>query len=65
VRAVVAFFPVTDVAAWKSTTANADMPGYVTAVCEPGGVAPRSPGTRAGDIGAPVLLVHGDAAHLH
>jgi dipeptidyl aminopeptidase/acylaminoacyl peptidase len=60
-RAVVAFFPVTDVAAWKTTTANADIPGYVTAVCEPGGVAPRSPVTRAGDIGAPVLLVHGDA----
>lgn len=60
-RAVVAFFPVTDVAAWKNTTANADIPGYVTAVCEPGGVAPRSPVTRAGDIGAPVLLVHGDA----
>jgi dipeptidyl aminopeptidase/acylaminoacyl peptidase len=60
-RAVVAFFPVTDVASWKITTANADIPGYVTAVCEPGGVAPRSPVTRAGDIGAPVLLVHGDA----
>jgi dipeptidyl aminopeptidase/acylaminoacyl peptidase len=61
IRAVVAFFPVTDVAAWKATTANADIPGYVTAVCEPGGVAPRSPVTRAGDIGAPVLLIHGDA----
>jgi len=60
-RAVVAFYPVTDVAAWKTTTANADIPGYITAVCEPGGVAPRSPVTRAGDIGAPVLLVHGDA----
>jgi dipeptidyl aminopeptidase/acylaminoacyl peptidase len=60
-RAVVAYFPVTDVARWKATTANADIPGYVTAVCEPGGVAPRSPVAQAGRIAAPVLLVHGDA----
>ncbi len=61
VRAVVAVFPVTDVARWKATTANADIPGYVTAVCEPGGTASRSPVTRASSIAAPVLLVHGDA----
>jgi dipeptidyl aminopeptidase/acylaminoacyl peptidase len=60
-RAVVAYFPVTDVALWKTTTANPDIPGYITAVCEPGGAGARSPVTRAGDIGAPVLLVHGDA----
>lgn len=61
VRAVVAYYPVTDVARWKTTTTNADIPGYITAICEPGGTAPRSPVTRAGDIAAPVLLVHGDA----
>jgi dipeptidyl aminopeptidase/acylaminoacyl peptidase len=61
IRAVVAYYPVTDVALWKTTTANADIPGYITAVCEPGGVAARSPAARAADIGAPVLLVHGDA----
>ncbi len=60
-RAVVAYFPVTDVARWKVTTANADIPGYVTAVCEPGGVTSRSPLTQAPRIAAPVLLVHGDA----
>jgi len=60
-RAVVAYHPVTDVALWKATTANADTPGYVTAVCEPGGVSARSPVLRAGDIAMPVLLVHGDA----
>lgn len=60
-RAVVAYYPVTDVALWKTTTANADIPGYVTAVCEPGGVEPRSPVLRAGDIASPVLLIHGDA----
>jgi dipeptidyl aminopeptidase/acylaminoacyl peptidase len=61
IRAVVAYFPVTDVGLWKTTTTNADIPGYIAAVCEPGGTAPRSPVTRAADIGAPVLLVHGDA----
>jgi dipeptidyl aminopeptidase/acylaminoacyl peptidase len=60
VRAVIAYYPVTDVARWKTTTTNPDIPGYVTAVCEPGGVQPRSPALRAGDIEAPVLLVHGD-----
>lgn len=59
--AVVAYFPVTDVARWKTTTANADIPGYITAVCEPGGTAARSPVTRVNDIATPVLLVHGDA----
>ena len=60
-RGIVAYFPVTDVARWKTTTANADIPGYITTTCEPGGTAPRSPVTRASDIVAPVLLVHGDA----
>jgi dipeptidyl aminopeptidase/acylaminoacyl peptidase len=60
-RAVVAFFPVTDVARWKSTTANAEIPGYVTAICEPGGTDARSPLAHAASIVAPVLLVHGDA----
>jgi dipeptidyl aminopeptidase/acylaminoacyl peptidase len=59
-RAVVAYFPVTDVARWKATTTNADIPGYVTAVCEPGGTAPRSPVAQASRITLPVLLVHGD-----
>jgi dipeptidyl aminopeptidase/acylaminoacyl peptidase len=59
--AVVAYYPVTDVARWKTTTANADIPGYVTTVCEPGGAAARSPLLRASAIAAPVLLVHGDA----
>lgn len=59
--AVVAYFPVTDVAAWKTTTANTDIPAYIAAVCEPGGTAARSPLAHAAAIGAPVLLVHGDA----
>lgn len=61
VRGVVAFYPVTDVARWKATTNNPDIPGYVTAICEPGGTGPRSPLLRAGDIAADVLLVHGES----
>lgn len=60
IKAVVAYYPVTDVARWKATTANADIPGYITAICEPGGVEPRSPVARATSVVAPVLLVHGD-----
>ena len=60
VRAIVSDYPVTDVALWKETTANADIPGYVTSVCEPGGTTPRSPRLNAGAITVPVLLVHGD-----
>lgn len=58
--AVVAYYPVTDVVRWKATTANADIPNYVTTTCEPGGTAPRSPLQRADAIATPVLLVHGD-----
>jgi dipeptidyl aminopeptidase/acylaminoacyl peptidase len=60
VKAIVAYYPVTDVARWKTTTTNPDIPGYVQAVCEPGGTAPRSPLLNAGAIAPPVLLVHGD-----
>ena len=39
-------------------TTNPDIPGYVTAVCEP--TAPRSPVRHAATVTAPVLLVHGE-----
>lgn len=61
VQAVVAYYPVTDVALWKTTTAVATIPDYISAICEPGGVVPRSPRFQAARIHAPVLLVHGDA----
>jgi len=60
IRAVVAYFPVTDVARWKTTTTHPEIPGYIQAVCEPGGTTPRSPLLQAATITAPVLLVHGD-----
>ena len=48
-------------ARWKTTTTNPDIPGYVQAVCEPGGTDPRSPLQNAASLTAPsVLLVHGD-----
>ena len=61
IRAVVAYYPVTDIALWKSTTTNAEIPGYITAVCEPGGAALRSPRLASALPVAPLLLVHGDA----
>lgn len=60
VKAIVAYYPVTDVARWKTTTTNPDIPGYIQAICEPGGTAARSPLLNAATFTAPVLLVHGD-----
>jgi len=61
IRAVAAYYPVTDVARWKVTTSRTDIPEYIAAVCEPGGTDARSPVLHAAGITAPVLLVHGDA----
>jgi dipeptidyl aminopeptidase/acylaminoacyl peptidase len=61
IRAVVAYYPVTDVDRWKVSTNNADIPGYITQVCEPGGTTPRSPLKVSATLSTPVLLVHGDA----
>jgi dipeptidyl aminopeptidase/acylaminoacyl peptidase len=61
VKAIVAYYPVTDIARWKTTTTNPDIPGYIQAVCEPGGTAPRSPLANAAALTTPaVMLVHGD-----
>jgi dipeptidyl aminopeptidase/acylaminoacyl peptidase len=59
-RALVAYYPVTDVARWRLTTSHPDIPGYIAAVCEPD-LVPRSPLFQAEHIQPPVLLVHGDA----
>jgi dipeptidyl aminopeptidase/acylaminoacyl peptidase len=60
IRSVVAYFPVTDVERWKATTANPEIPGYITAICEPGGAKARSPVLHAAAMATPVLLLHGD-----
>jgi dipeptidyl aminopeptidase/acylaminoacyl peptidase len=60
IKAVVAYYPVTDVDRWKTTTSHPTIPDYVRWVCEPGGSTFRSPVHAAGKISAPVLLIHGD-----
>ena len=60
VKAIVAYYPVTDVARWKTTTNHPEIPGYVQGICEPGGTARRSPLQNAAAVVPPVLLVHGD-----
>jgi dipeptidyl aminopeptidase/acylaminoacyl peptidase len=61
VRAIVAYYPVTDVARWKITTSHPTIPDYITAVCEPGGADARSPRFPAASMAADVLLIHGGA----
>src|SRR5262245_58444289 len=61
VRAIVAYYPVTDVERWKATTTFPNIPDYIVSVCEPGGSELRSPVLQAAHLTAPVLLVHGDA----
>jgi dipeptidyl aminopeptidase/acylaminoacyl peptidase len=61
VRAIVAYYPPTDIERWKATTTFPGIPDYITNVCEPGGPDLRSPVTQVARMSAPVLLVHGDA----
>jgi len=59
IKAIVAYFPITDVQRWGDTTSNAGIRNfYVPLVCGTGG--PNSPVRVAEQIHAPVLLIHGD-----
>jgi dienelactone hydrolase len=60
-RAVVAYFPVTDVTRWADTTAYQPVRDYVAQVCQPHGPSVVSPLFHAATMGAPVLLIHGAA----
>jgi dienelactone hydrolase len=60
-RAVVAYFPVTDVTRWADTTAYQAVRDYVARVCQPHGPSVVSPLFHAATMGAPVLLIHGGA----
>ena len=62
IKAVVAFFPVTDLDRWGKTRRAADTKGgYVSDVCTKGlGLKAKSPITAACAIHAPTLLIHGD-----
>lgn len=60
-RAVVAYFPVTDVTRWGETTAYQPVRDYVAQVCQPRGPSVVSPLFHAATMSAPVLLIHGVA----
>jgi dipeptidyl aminopeptidase/acylaminoacyl peptidase len=59
IKAIVAYFPITDVQRWGDTTSNAGIRYfYVPLVCGTGDQ--NSPIHVAEEIHAPVLLIHGD-----
>lgn len=59
IKAIVAYFPITDVQRWKDTTSNAGIRNfYVPLVCGIG--YGNSPVHVVEQIHAPVLLIHGD-----
>lgn len=58
-RAVVAFFPVSDVAELERATPYQSVRDYVNSVCRPQTFEKVSPIANAGSINAPVLLIHG------
>jgi dipeptidyl aminopeptidase/acylaminoacyl peptidase len=59
IKAIVAYFPITDIQRWKDTTSNAGIRHfYVPLVCGTGYW--NSPVHVAEQIHAPVLLIHGD-----
>jgi len=59
IKAIVAYFPITDIQRWRDTTTNRDIRDfYVPQVCAAG--RSNSPVNSAGEIRAPVLLIHGD-----
>jgi dienelactone hydrolase len=60
-KAVVAYFPVTDVTRWSETTAYQSVRDYVTQVCLPQGSSSVSPLFHVATMNAPVLFIHGAA----
>ena len=60
-RAVVAYFPVTDTRSLKETTAYEPMRTYVATTCDPRGVDVVSPLAHVASISSAVLLIHGGA----
>ncbi|MGN6732441.1 MAG: alpha/beta hydrolase family protein [Candidatus Binatia bacterium] len=59
IKAIIAYFPITDVQRWGDTTSNIGIRYfYVPLVCGAG--IQNSPVHVAGQIHAPVLLIHGD-----
>jgi dipeptidyl aminopeptidase/acylaminoacyl peptidase len=59
IKAVVAYYPVTDIESWRETTTHSGIRDYyIPQVCGTGRA--RSPVNVASKITAPVLLVHGN-----
>jgi dipeptidyl aminopeptidase/acylaminoacyl peptidase len=59
IKAIVAYFPITDIQRWRDTTSNTGIRDfYVPQVCGAG--RSNSPVNSADEIRAPVLLIHGD-----
>ena len=58
-RAVVAFFPVSDIAELERSTPYQSVRDYVNAVCRPQNLDKVSPIAAAGSINAAILLIHG------
>ena len=59
IKAIVAYFPITDIQLWGDTTTNAGIRNfYVPLVCDT--AHGNSPVHVAAQIHAPVLLIHGD-----
>jgi dipeptidyl aminopeptidase/acylaminoacyl peptidase len=59
IKAIVAYFPITDIERWRDTTSNTGIRDfYVPQVCAAG--RSNSPVNSANKIRAPILLIHGD-----
>ena len=59
-KAVVAYFPVTDVTRWSEGTTYQSVRDYVARVCQSQAPSSVSPLLHAATISASVLLIHGD-----
>jgi dipeptidyl aminopeptidase/acylaminoacyl peptidase len=59
IKAIVAYFPITDIERWRDTTSNTGIRDfYVPQVCAAG--RSNSPVNSADKVRAPILLIHGD-----
>src|SRR5262249_15158550 len=61
VKAVVAYFPVTDVTRWNAGTIYQSWRDYVARVCQQQAPSSVSPLLHVATMSAPVLLIHGEA----
>jgi dipeptidyl aminopeptidase/acylaminoacyl peptidase len=60
-RAIVAYFPITDIDSFGTTSTQFGVQSYVSGTCSIGDAAARSPVVSAARISGSVLLIHGDA----